>query len=129
MAAIAQIVGAGLIAALLLSLVRSAQPAFGVALSLAAAAALFLFLLPDLVQVVRLLQGYALRGGVSPSLLGVVFKVLGIAYLTEFGAGICRDAGESSLAARVELGGKVLIFLLAIPVLNAVLSLVLRLTP
>jgi stage III sporulation protein AD len=58
-----------------------------------------------------------------------VMKVLGIAYLTELAAGICRDTGEQALAQRVELGGKVLILLLAIPVLNAVLALVLRLVP
>ena len=129
MASIAQLAGAGLIAALLLSVVRQQSPSFGLALSLAAAVAIFLFLLPDLVEVVRLVQGYALAGGVADRLLGTVMKVLGIAYLTELAAGVCRDTGEQALAQRVELGGKVLILLLAIPVLNAVLALVLRLLP
>ncbi len=129
MASIAQLAGAGLIAALLLSVVRQHSPAFGVVLSLAAAVAIFLFLLPDLIEVVRLVQGYALAGGVAERLLGTVMKVLGIAYLTELAAGVCRDTGEQALAQRVELGGKVLILLLAVPVLNAVLALVLRLVP
>lgn len=129
MAPVARLVGAALIAAMLLSLVRQTHRSFAVPLSLAAAVAIFLFILPDLVQVVRLIQGYALRGGVDPAFLGVVLKVLGIAYLTEFASGICRDAGEAALSQRVELGGKILIFLLAIPVLNAVMALVLRLTP
>ena len=129
MASIAQLAGAGLAAALLLSVVRQHNPPFAVALSLAAAVAIFLFLLPDLVEVVRLVQGFALAGGVAERLLGTVMKVLGIAYLTELAAGVCRDSGEAALAQRIELGGKVLILLLAVPVLNAVLALVLRLVP
>ncbi len=129
MASIAQLAGAGVVAALLLSVVRQHSPPFAIALSLAVAVSVLLFLLPDLVEVVRLVQGYALAGGVAESLLGTVMRVLGIAYLTELAAGVCRDAGEASLAQRIELGGKVLILLLALPVLNAVLSLVLRLVP
>ncbi len=129
MATIAQLAGAGLMAALLLSIVRQHSPPFAVALSLAVAVAIFLFLLPDLVEVVRLVQGYALAGGIAERLLGAVMKVLGIAYLTELAAGVCRDGGEPALAQRIELGGKILILLLAVPVLNAVLALVLRLLP
>lgn len=129
MATIAQLAGASLIATLLLAVVRQHSPSFAVPLSLAVAVAVFLFILPDLVEVVRLVQGYALRGGIADSLLATVMRVLGIAYLTEIAAGVCRDAGEAALAQRVELGGKVLILLLAVPVLNAVLTLVLRLVP
>jgi len=128
-ATIAQLAGASLIATLLLAVVRQHSPSFAVPLSLAVAVAVFLFILPDLVEVVRLVQGYALRGGIADSLLATVMRVLGIAYLTEIAAGVCRDAGEAALAQRVELGGKVLILLLAVPVLNAVLTLVLRLVP
>lgn len=129
MASIAQLAGAGLIAALLLSVVRQHSPPFAVALSLAVAVAVFVFLLPDLVEVVRLVQGYALAGGVAERLLGTVMRVLGIAYLTELAAGVCCDSGEQALGQRIELGGKILILLLAVPVLNAVLALVLRLLP
>lgn len=129
MATIAQLAGASLIATLLLAVIRQHSPTFTVPLSLAIAVAIFLFLLPDLVEVVRLVQGYALRGGIADRFLATVMKVLGIAYLTELAAGVCRDAGEASLAQRVELGGKILILLLAVPVLNAVLGLVLKLVP
>lgn len=125
----AQLAAASLIGALLLAVVRQHSPAFAVALSVTVAVAVFLYILPDVAEVVRLVQAYALRGGVTDRLLATVMRVLGIAYLTELAAGVCRDAGEAALGQRVELGGKVLILLLGVPVMNAVLSLVLRLVP
>lgn len=53
--------------------------------------------------------------------LGILFKIIGITYLSEFCAGLCRDAGYQSIASQVELFGKVTILLVGMPV---VLSLV-----
>jgi stage III sporulation protein AD len=129
MGEIGQVVGLGLAAALLLALVRQVRPEMGVALSIAASAAVFLLILPQIVDVVRLVQGVGLRAGVSAPFLATILRILGIAYLAEFAAGLCRDAGESALAQRVEMAGKVLILVLAVPILNAVMTLVLRLLP
>jgi stage III sporulation protein AD len=55
-----------------------------------------------------------------------ILKVIGIAYLADFGAQLCKDAGESAIAAKIELGGKILILLLAIPILTALMELILK---
>ena len=47
--------------------------------------------------------------------VGVLVKIIGMAYLVQFGAEICRDAGESAIGSRVELGGRVLILSLTLP--------------
>lgn len=56
----------------------------------------------------------------------VALKALGIAYLTGFVADMCRDFGQTSLAAKAELAGKFAIFLLAVPLLEALLGLALE---
>lgn len=53
----------------------------------------------------------------------IILKVLGIAYITEFAAAICQDAGEKSIASKVELAGKIAIFFAAIPVFTSLLDL------
>lgn len=58
-----------------------------------------------------------------------IFKVVGIAYLTEFSAEICRDAGSSAIAAKIELAGKIIIITLAIPILVSILEAILQLIP
>ncbi len=53
----------------------------------------------------------------------VIIKVLAIAYITEFATALCQDAGEKSIAGKVELAGKIAIFFAAIPVFNSLLTL------
>ena len=50
--------------------------------------------------------------------------MLAVAYVTDFTAQLCRDAGEATIGSKVELAGKVIIFCLAMPVLKAVLELI-----
>ena len=54
----------------------------------------------------------------------VILKVLAVAYITDFTAQLCKDAGEGTIGSKVELAGKIIIFYLAIPVLSAILELI-----
>ena len=56
-------------------------------------------------------------------------KTTGIAYLGSFGAQTCRDMGEGALADKIELATKVIIMILALPVLGGILGLVEQLLP
>ncbi|MCL6449723.1 MAG: stage III sporulation protein AD [Acetobacteraceae bacterium] len=122
-----QVVGFGLVAALILVVLRQHRPEVALGLSLAVGAIIFLFLAGRLSSVIGVLGQVARRSQVSLAYLGTVLRVIGVAYLTEFGAQVCRDAGEGAVAAKVELAGKVAILLLAAPVVVAVLDLILRL--
>ncbi|MGN1201103.1 MAG: stage III sporulation protein AD [Candidatus Caccovivens sp.] len=67
--------------------------------------------------------------GINSSLYGVVFKIIGIGYLTEFTAGLCNDTGNSSLADKVLLGGKIVILAMALPIVTSILDIVMELLP
>jgi stage III sporulation protein AD len=58
-----------------------------------------------------------------------VLKIIGIAYIAEFGAQIVRDAGQESIASKIELAGKVLILVLAIPIISIIIETVMKLMP
>jgi stage III sporulation protein AD len=64
------------------------------------------------------------KAGADKSYLNVLFRALGICYLTQFAADICRDSGEGALAVQVELAGKVSLLLLALPMFEALADLV-----
>lgn len=53
----------------------------------------------------------------------VIIKVLSIAYITEFTASLCEDAGQKSIGTKVELAGKISVFFVAIPVFTSLLNL------
>lgn len=54
----------------------------------------------------------------------VIIKVLAVAYITDFTAQFCKDAGENSVGSKVELAGKITIFYIAMPILTSILGLI-----
>lgn len=67
--------------------------------------------------------------GINTSIYSIVLKIIGIGYLTEFTAGICNDTGNSSLGDKVLLGGKIVILVMAIPIVTSILDIVVELLP
>ena len=53
----------------------------------------------------------------------VILKVLGISFIVQIGADICRDFGESGIASKIEFAGKAVILVLVLPVLRSVISM------
>ncbi len=121
--------GIALGAAVLAMTVRSAHREMGAAFSLCCGAALMLLLMERLGQAVAAIDEMARLSAVSEGHMALIFKVLGISMLSEFAAQACRDAGEEGIALRVEMGGKVMLVLLSLPVLQQITQLIMELTP
>lgn len=122
-----QVIGIGLCATFLLLLVRSQRPEIALQIGLGAGALIFMMLLGRLSAVIFTMQQLANRAQVNPVYLNTVFRILGVAYLTGFTAQVCRDAGESSIASRIEMASKIIIMFMSLPVLGAILETILRL--
>ncbi len=60
--------------------------------------------------------------GVSSTVLSAVLKILGLSYLTDFGVGISRDAGQSAIASNLELCGRIMILSCVLPSAIALLE-------
>lgn len=126
---VAQVVGIALVASVLLVLLRQARPEWAVLLSIVTAVSILFLLVDDIAAVVRVVGQVAHRADIDARYVDTLLKIVGVAYLTDLGAQLCRDAGESALAAKVQLAGKIMILLLAVPILMAVLELLLGLLP
>jgi len=124
-----QIVAFGLIATVLAVVIRGQRPEMAMALSVAAGVVIFLMVLGRIGSVLDIIRDLSDRAGVSAIYLGTILKIVGIAYIAEFGSQICRDAGEGALAVKVEFAAKVLIMVLAVPILVALLQALLKLVP
>lgn len=119
---IAQIVGLGLIAAALAVVLRQQKPELALLLSIGAGVLLFFMILGKIGAVVNVLRDLSVRANVNFLYLGIILKIVGVAYIADFGAQLCRDAGEGALASKIELAAKILILVLAIPIIIAVLD-------
>lgn len=81
-----------------------------------------------LAPIIELSVGAA-SDGLTSNYAEPLVKSLGIAVLTGCAAGICRDCGESSVAAAVELAGKAEILALSVPLMRELLSLAKNMLP
>ena len=124
-----QIVGLALIVTIICVVLKQIRPEIALQLSILAGATIFILIISKIKVVVDLLQTLADQANISSYYLLIVLKIVGVAYLAEFGAQICRDAGEGALATKIELAAKVGVILLAIPIIVAITESLVRLVP
>jgi len=121
---IAQIVAVGIIAAVLAVTVKQHSPQIGLIIGIAASVLIFLMILPRFSAAVGILQNIANNTGIDLSYVGLVLKIIGIAYIAELGSQLCADAGETAIASKIELAGKVLIILVSAPIMLSLVEVV-----
>jgi stage III sporulation protein AD len=126
---IIQIVGLGFIVTLLILIIKREKPEIAVQLSLTLATIIFLLILTKINIVLNLFRDMAEKANISQMYLNTILKIIGIAYITEFGAQVCKDAGEGAVAGKIEFAGKVLVMVMAIPIIALVMDTIVRLIP
>ncbi len=73
------------------------------------------------------IKQFAQQTGIDSSLLRLIFKIVGVGYLIELTSGAVKDLGFESLADKLVLCGKLIIFLMAVPILKTMFTLIISL--
>lgn len=123
---IIKIVAFAFVALFMVLLFKGKRDDIAVYISIIAGVAIFLFMVTKITAILQFVQQLATKANINFIYLTTVFKILAIAYLASFCSEICRDAGQGNLGAKVEFAGKILILVLAIPILMAVLQSILK---
>lgn len=126
---IIQIVGLGFVVTLLILTIKRERPEIAVQLSLTLATIIFLIVLTKINVILNLFRDMADKANISQMYLNTILKIIGISYITEFGAQVCRDAGEGAVASKIEFAGKVLVMVMAVPIIALVMDTIVRLIP
>lgn len=126
---IIQIVGLAFVVAVLNLVLKEQKPIFAFVLAAVTGIVIFLFLLGKIATVLDVLEQLAARTQINVLFLKTILKIIGIAYIAEFGAQIVRDSGLESVASKIELAGKVLIMVMAIPIISVIIETVISLLP
>ena len=124
---IVQITALCVTGAFLALVMRRGVPEFALLLAIGCVGVGFLFLAGPLEDLLAFLEELGERSGISLQLFTPLYKTVGIAVVVKLGGELCRDAGETAIAAVVELAGTICALLVALPLLRAVLSLILEL--
>ena len=122
-----QVISFSLITLFLYLILKETKGTFAVMLLLASGIVIFLFVMPYVNEIITFMQNIARESGMDSSYIAIVMKIIAIAYLSTFCSYICNDAGVTVLGKKVEFTGKIMILLLAIPImvniLNSILSI------
>ena len=122
----AKVGGLVLVCLVVLLVLRQIRPEWGTLVRLAAAVVAAGFILTMVSSVLSLVEELSsISEGAMPSdTWGILLKAMGVAFLSEVAASVCRDSGESGLAGWVEMAGRVEILLLSFPLIRTVLDTV-----
>ncbi len=118
-----------IVGALLMMAIRDMAPQVSFLLSLLIAVILFVFVLQQVTGVLAPIEKLAAMANVNVLFFATIVKIIGIAYIAEFGAQIAKDAGAASIASKIELVGKLFIIVLSVPIILAVIEAVQHLLP
>lgn len=124
---ILQIVIIGMTGTILSVMLKKHSPEFSLITGVATGVLIFILLLSYLSGILDILKDMAEAAGIRSAYLETVLKVIGIAYIAEFGVQVCSDAGEGSIASKIELAGKVLIMVVSAPILFTLLDTIMNL--
>lgn len=114
------IVGIAVCAAIVAAMLRRYHQEYAVMVSIAAGIVILIEILTNLSPAIRQVNTLLSSAGLTADYAVILFKTLGICFLAQFAADSCRDAGESALASKVELAGKIAIVVLALPLFEKI---------
>jgi len=122
-----KLVGIALIGVIVVILLKSAKPEFAIFATIATGIIMIITLSSSLSQVIIAFDKIVEKSGVDDRVFSAVLKIIGIGYLTEYSSQIATDAGCPSIASKLQLGGKVVIFLTSISIVTSLIDLVAQL--
>lgn len=122
-----QLVGIAFVTAVAALILKSTKPELAFAITIAGSIILLLFIFELFRNSLSIFHTIAESTGIDSSFVKILLKMVGIGYIVEFSAGILNDFGQNSVADKLVFCGKVIILVLAIPILESVLSLINRL--
>lgn len=119
---IIKVVGFAIIASILVVVLKEQRKDIALILAIFSSIAIVFFAIGKISEIIELLDKLALKSGINKDYLMIIIKVTGIAYLVEFGKNVCIDAGQTSIATKLEMAGKVIIVSLSIPIITSLLT-------
>ncbi len=126
---IIKIIGIGLISLILIIIIKQYRPEFAIYISLFAGILILTLIIDKLSDVIGLLQSISNKVSINNNFLSILLKITGIAFLTEFAVSVCNDSGESAIASKIEIGSKIVIISMSIPIISNLLEIIINILP
>ena len=126
---IIKIIGIGLIALVISIILKQYRPEYAIYVSIVAGILILVFIMSKITGIINLLKSISDKTYINKQFLSILLKITGIAIICEFAVSICTDAGEKAIASKIEIGSKVIIIAMSIPIISSLLELIIEILP
>lgn len=117
------IAGVAIVATAISVLIKQYKPEYSLAVNLGAGIIILLFVILASAPIIAEIRELVAETGINSEYLIILLKALGICFVTQFAADVCRDAGAVSIASKVETAGKIAVLLSALPLFERILNI------
>lgn len=126
---IVKIAGLALVATILIVLLREDKPEIALQMTVVVGILISIFMIDKIVLVFNALKDLSQKANIDSLHITTILKIVGISYIAEFGSQVCKDAGSLSIASKIEFAAKIIIMVLALPILMSVVNLIITILP
>lgn len=110
-------------------ILKQYKPEFTIYVSIIAGIIIFFLVFNQLTGIITILQSFANKASINSKFLGILLKITGIAIIAEFAVSICKDSGENAIASKIDLGGKIIIMSVSIPIISSLIEMIIKVIP
>lgn len=126
---IIKIVGIALIALVIIIMLKQYRPEYAIFISILTGILILILVMDRLTGIINLIQSIEDKFSINTQFIAVLIKITGIAFLSEFAVSICKDSGEAAIASKIEIGSKIIIISMSIPIISSLLEIILKILP
>lgn len=126
---IIKIIGIGFVALILTVILKEYRKEYSIYVVIICGAIILFYSLDTITSIVRFLQDISKNKSFNTEFISCLLKITGISILTEYAVSICKDSGESSIASKIDFGGKIIIISMSIPIIGTTLESLIRILP
>lgn len=124
-----KIIAIALVAVVLIILLKQYKPEFALYISLLTGILILMLVMDKLTGIIQLIESISNKANINNQFIAILIKITGIAFLSEFAVSICKDAGETAISNKIEIGTKIIIISMSIPIISSLLEIVLKILP
>ena len=126
---IIKIIGIALIALIIIIMLKQYRPEYAIFISILTGILILFLVMDRLTGIINLIQSIEDKFSINTQFIALLIKITGIAFLSEFAVGICKDSGEAAIASKIEIGSKIIIISMSIPIISSLLEIILKILP
>lgn len=126
---IIKIIGIALIALIIIIMLKQYRPEYAIFISILTGILILFLVMDRLTGIINLIESIQDKFSINTQFIALLIKITGIAFLSEFAISVCKDSGEAAIASKIEIGSKIIIISMSIPIISNLLEIILKILP